>query len=62
MSKHGGYATKGITPFLRKKENIEDKARITELTVIFDNDNIILEITRRKQSTNFVVEIGDSTT
>lgn len=29
-----GNSSKGITPFMKKKENVEDKARIMELSVI----------------------------
>jgi hypothetical protein len=29
----GGKSIKGITPFMKKKENVEDKARIMDLSV-----------------------------
>ena len=29
----GNKSQKGVTPFMKKKENVEDKARINELSV-----------------------------
>lgn len=31
LSRTGGQLGKGVTPFMRKKENLEDKARIMDL-------------------------------
>lgn len=43
-SRMGGMGGKGVTPFMKKKENVEDRQRMLELTVTYFFNKCLLEI------------------
>ena len=47
LSMMNRQGNKGVTPFMRKKENVEDKARIAEITVYITHSLLIRDNWKR---------------